>query len=286
MLKVVVFYNQGARGFTEVWYSAGSTPPTVLSLSQQAFLTQSIGFRAPGTVITGLRFSQIGGTASYTFRLGNFYTAPGYVNPTITDDVVSTTALCQIYDSTYNRKNIFLRGLRDADVVRGPTGIDTPTATLTKAITAYLNAAVSAGFLMQIQQNPTNTPALSYNPIIDIQSGSVSNLVTRIVLANAPGFNLGNPVFIRILGVPPNLLPGLPKIVQVQSAVNVGTFSVDVNVFFRSPQVVFPPRGKIIINLYNYPPPLGIQFIGFGEHKTGRAFYQPRGRKSVAIRRL
>lgn len=288
-LKLVLFYNQFQRGFTETWYMPGTNPPSNLPPGVDNMLRKAIAFRATGTILTGARFSQTDARQSSTFRFGNSYTAAnsGILSIPPAEDVVSTSLVWRLSDNTFHSKLMYVRGLVDQDVVRSVIdGTDVPSAALTAGLVAYKNAAIAAGMQVRYQKTPSNTPGfLSWQATQVAPVGGNVNLSTVSFQGN-PAADLLAGNIVTFKGFKKNDLPGFPKTAKIIDVAIGPPYEIIITYRFRGSSTV-KPGNAFASNVSFVYQNLAIQeFIEFSEHKTGRPFFQPRGRASVALRRV
>lgn len=201
--------------------------------------------------------------------------------------MVSTTAVWRFSDNSFHSKLMYVRGLQDRDVVRDPTsGADTPTAALKAAMDQYTKDGIAAGLQLRYQKTPANFPGFLNFPInnIDKQGVNVNLSVLGMGVATPPDIIAGT--IFGIKGVKKNDCPGIPKIakaIDVQAGVPA---TITFTYKFRNQAMVFPQNAYAFKVDYAYQNLAVQEFLAFSEHKTGRPFFQPRGKSSVALRRL
>lgn len=292
-IKITMFYQQQARGWTEQWTMQAAGLPTSFDGPANAVANAAVRFRGPSTALIGVRFSNADGHQSIFFSFPSPYISPiaytGYgqsvQDANSSEDVVSTDAVWELRDTGANGKRIYLRGLRDSDVERDANGFDIPSKFLQDKVTLYFNAVYNAGWGWRYAKNSTNTPGWpSYNcATIQYTTDTLSTI------AFSQGINLGPPINspIKLLGFPRNNCPGIPKTCLVSGTnYTAAPFGLLIPYRLRNNTTVSLAKAKIVPLDYLYTRYNSSAFVRFSERKTGRAFGLPRGRSLVAIRRL
>lgn len=284
-LKIVVFYNQGAQGWTETYYSNTTVDPyTYLGTTlPDALLKRLVNFRHALTELVAVRVSDtITPRLSYTRSFIGAYTG-GFQKPTTdTPDVTSTDAVVKLVTSVGASRKIFVRGISDKDVERKPNGIVNPSSYLLNGVREMVNALVSNQWCIRIQIRP---PAAGYN-WIPVDSVNTVGRFAVIKTPIDPQIVITNGGRVTFQGVPKDDLPGFPNQADVIGVSHVAPFSITIAYRVRNSEAIYIPAKMRFVQLgYRYVPIFAGNFNSFSEHKTGRAFGVPRGRASVTIRR-
>ena len=112
-LKVVFFYNQASRGWTETFYSTSSTTPIqfVNGNFTPKFYSDLVAFRNQLTYLYAVRVSNVGSPRlSWTSVLGSNYPGQGQTitfNPG--PEVASTDLVIKMNSETGQSKTVSLR---------------------------------------------------------------------------------------------------------------------------------------------------------------------------------
>jgi hypothetical protein len=284
--KVVFFFNQGKQGWTETYYHNDSVPFTLANTLFPSLIKPMTAFRASSVRLEAVRCTFIAQNSKLSFTKFNEFSILSKPGVPLTDpepDVTSTSALYSLYDSNGKSRRVWFRGLRDSDVVRDSSGVDKPTARLNQQIGRFIDAAGTLGLSIRTSNRGVLGANLPYliNSIAPLNLGSFWSTVT--FLGPATFLQGDNIVF---TGIDRNALPGFPRIANVLALVNTSPWSVTIPYTYRSVRDTWAP-GKAAYfykNVYSYNAIASGQFEDFGEHKTGRAFFVPRGRSRSVVR--
>jgi hypothetical protein len=293
--KVVVFYNQAERGWSETFYIPDSVPPVTLnSTAWVSFLTAAIGLRAAPCVIKAVRITPIGvATVSQLYVTSSQYYSGGTngLGSGLLPDPSSTDAVFQLYNfALTTKRRIFVRGLPDAWVIRDAQGNDLQAGTFITAYNKFFSGMTGLGGEIRRTLPPGAPP----NQLISVQQ--VNAHVTNpnwstLTLAAASTYNLATNPIILSRGVPFDDLPGFPRRATVVALSDANPFTVTIAYRFRNTQAVHPKNMRIQQTAYAYEfikPATsttgGWIFERFSEHKTGRPFGSLRGRSRALVR--
>jgi len=282
MLKIVLFYNQGNRGWTETWWSEGETPPYTLNTALMNIFKLAVAFRSPLTTLEWVRFSVVGSPQKVnSFRLANKVAAQ--TNPESPPDVVSTDAVWKMITDTFARRTISLRGLLDDSVVRDPvSGAPMPTAGLVSQVEAYLKAVQKAPWMIRSIKTSVNTPGWPKQKVTSVNADPVVSTRSRLTLVT-PLANIVVGDKLRFTGkVDPKALPLFPTSPTI-IAITDGPPQV-VTIEYEMPNnLIYFPTNLIASELqYNYEPIFSYDFQSLSKRDTGRPFGSGRGRRSAA----
>jgi len=284
-LKVVLFYEQAARGWTETWYTPGTTLPVSLPNACDRLAKAGIAMRAQGTTLTYVRYSVVGTRQSFLFRMGSTYVAPTCSPEFCSEDVVTTCLMTKFYTSDGKKRFIWLRGLRDSNVTRNGNGDSVPAGALLAQLNSYTAAVKGGNFQIRFLEQPTEFPAIVKAPITLIGPNPLDITKTDIFIKGAlPVTWIPNKTILRIIGVSQDQCPGMPRTALIFSTAPVGGVGVTIPYNLRNQSTVKPPNGNLFEVVYQYADVYDSEWQYFGEHKTGRPFGVPRGRASVRVR--
>src|SRR5262249_44597751 len=132
------------------------------------------------------------------------FTVEGYTDP----DIVSTDAVYLLQGATGKRRNIALRGLRDADVVRTNAGLFAPSAALTNQVNVYIGAVNNLGWQIRYQNRPP-TGGLFWYPVRKVEPHT-SNVALSICTLDLVPPVITTPTPWIAQGVPKDDIPGFP----------------------------------------------------------------------------
>lgn len=288
-LKVTIFYNQFNRGWTETWYTNGSSLPSTIPVADYNALDASIKIRGIGTNIYAIRYSVEGGAGnSITFPTKNSFEAVGVNqwNGTSTPpEPVSTTAVYKLIGSNGLRKRIFLRGLQDSDVVRDEQGADVPSAHLNQSVANYFSLAMTAGWSIRQVQTPRNTN-ISYQSVVSLTPVPGNPNQTTVLFQGEQIFTATPLTFARFAAIPTDDVPGFPRIAPVLATTAAPGPTIIITYRLRGNAAYAPAKMRLIKLAYNYLPFTSNVFERFSEHKTGRPFGSLRGRSRSAVRAI
>lgn len=292
-LKVTLFFNSGAGGFTETYFASGSNPQTFINSLPNSFYNAAIALRAAPCVMWGIRASNIGSPKLvYSVPLGSKVVASddnfGPDNP----DVLSTDAVIRIYTQGGQSSTHFLRGLYDSSTVLSTAGNSQLGATLQKQINQYLNQLSLAGFQLRFGNRPP-VGGLTWFPVISLNPAVAGGPYTNVVTQNQTSFDNTDPPYLLFQGVPKNDVPGFPTQTHFFGQATASPFGVTVPYRYRAAtNPYYPEKMRFCLLQYTYVnlPPTSTsnpqwEFIKFSEHKTGRAFGVSRGRARSLVKR-
>lgn len=294
--KLVLFYEQQQRGWSETWYFNSSVPKGVIrEVCKSDFLTAAVTFRHPLTYLRAARATNIGSPKlSYAVDFG--YTYKGSTQAIYVEgpDVCSTDAVVAVDAPTVGRKRMFIRGLNDEDVKRSQDGTDVPTGYLRAGLINYLNAAAAKFLALRRLVQPPDS-AQTWYPVISVKKvvGDIphSDIITLDPVAAPIAAN----TIVRFSRTPFNDLPGFPSSAKVLVMNPNGENGIRINYYLREQATTFTKSMQLTSQIFDYPiidrvqqVPLGsgspLVFERFSEHKTGRPFNQLRGRARSKVR--
>lgn len=278
--KVVLFYNQQNRGWTETWYKPFETPPLdIPEVDEQIFLN-AIAFRSPLTTLEWVRYSIVNNPQKVnSFRLSNRVAAPP--NTEAGPDIVQTDALYRLITPSFARRTISLRGLFDSSVVRDPvTGAFKPSPFLIAGVTTYLQSVLKAGWQLQKTETTVNTPGLQAVNVTTV-TPSPLNAQQAYITYSAPiaGLVVGN--YVRFYGsIDPRLLPIFPRTAAVKEIGVGGANNITINYQLDAGAPVTPVGVRSTKLIYEYEGMLRFSFQALSKRDTGRPFGSSRGRRT------
>lgn len=289
-LKVVHFYQQGNRGWTETYYAPGSNPQQFASAyATTTNMTSWLNMRASDVFLTEVRVSLIGSprvTYSTPFQLQSPNAFD--IGATFNQDTYGEDALILVRAGNGIPRHIWLRGLPNQYISYDSSGQPTPPAAFLLYIANLGAAIVSNGLQIQNAQIPTPLSGawINVNFVESGPTGAQPNSSLNFA-GTVPITTPYPPLYFQ--GVPKNSLPGFPRIIT-PGVYTPGLAPVLSQIFvpylFRGPTAqVYPPKMKFTPLAYSYATITSIAFETYGIRKTGRPTGLPRGRASVAIKR-
>jgi hypothetical protein len=287
-LKIVMFYRQNARGWTETYYNNSSSPSAwcnqyATGLNLQNFM----GMRADDVVMTEVRASLIGSPrVTYSVPLNLFSLNALDDITSFAQDTYGEDALVLLRSANNIPRHVWLRGLPNIFIVYSQeTGIPTPPASLISSIAQYAAMLQTMGLCIQNAVVPTPSSGVWY-PVTSVTgSGGTLNTTSVITYANLPTLSPPYPPM-YFQGVPRNLLPGFPRIITPSASITLPAPTQNVPYLYRgATEVTYPPKMKGTPLSYTYPSITSAAFETYGTRKTGRPTGLPRGRASVVIKR-
>lgn len=298
--KLVLFYSQQQRGWSETWYaaSAGDVRNVIQSALSDSVRSKCVSFRHPLTYLIGARATAIGtAKQSYSEQFGNAYHGLSLTVGQSTPDVASTDCVLAVDGIQTGRKRMYIRGLNDDDVKRSSDGEDVPSASLRTGLANYLNAMRIAGFGLRILVQPPNgglswTSCLRVIPVTG--DASHADVITNDAVVN-PIVKNG---YVRFSRPPFNDLPGFPTTAKVIDVNPGGNNGVRISYFLREQAPVSTKYMQVTAVAYDYPAIAAVSAAAtstvsnpliierFSEHKTGRPFGLLRGRARSKVRAL
>lgn len=287
MVKFTVYYNLNQGGWTETFYTGNTSIQLDIDTSSfwKDLWTKSLALRANGVVIYGCRQTVVGANPRRAF-LSKFYDKFG--NHSFADgtepDVTATDALYYMYDDTLAIKRpVYLRGLPDNQIVKDKNGIDFVSSKLDKAVNRYIDAWKATG-LVTNWQNKDNI-AYPQVRVTRIAPSAVNANNSTLTLSPALTITAGQQV--QFAKIPLNDIPGFPRIATVLSVTAGPPNTIDIPFRLRisGADGFYAPAQMLTRRLFNQGAAVSsIKFWQFSEHKAGRPFGQPVGRKRVTIR--
>lgn len=279
MYKLVLFYRLAAQGWTETFYREAETASAATDLASN-FIGKSSMIRAGGIEFQGIRASNIAGTRDTFLRLPNHAVITASRDADLKPDITAVSALYRLYAAGGKSRNIWFRGLPDADTIRERTsGISTPTEAYRDLLDRYKDAMVFNSLRVQSRVvNPADTATFTImSPVTPPQAG----FVKLNFGAFPPAWVQGDKIDIG--GPSTEDYPQLKGRFEIQ-------VKTDTHVIIRVPGFTFPGTDPVIVIFgarrlaYEYPLIQTGQFVRFSTHDTGRPFGVPRGRRAVRRR--
>lgn len=281
MLKIVLFYNQTNRGWTETWYANGDEPPLKLTTQLNNIFSRAIAFRHPLTTLEWARFSVVGRPQRVnSFRLSNKVASQADADPG--PDVVQTDALWKLITANFARRTISLRGLNDASVARNPvSGAFEPTPFLLTGVNNYLTAVYNAGWQIRATKNNTNTPGypIALVSSIEVAPGTTDRCNIFAPLGTPPVVGQKLRFFGNIDGRKLPYFPRTPTIVARETPPSATMFQIQ---YPFTGNTYFPTGMKVSALQYEYESINDWDFQALSKRDTGRPFGSSRGRRSAA----
>lgn len=286
--KLVFYFNQASRGWTETWYSSRDYNSYEIDDNDIiAYCTKRLKFLETPGIIYAVRASATElPRLSKLLLLGKRYVAGNVNSQQLArgePDPVTTDAVINFTNQAGVKKNLFLRGLPDAMVVRDGFGNDTPPPDFVGALIEFVNTIRLRNFLIRVANKP---PAVGFAPlsIIDVSTDPANPHQSVIRLRSAPNFPLPAPSQARFTRIDTDNLPGFPKIAQVLAQSAVAPFSITIPYRIRNTSPQTPPNMQMIPLGYQYFNWTTGTFVRYSEHKTGRSFGALRGRARSLVR--
>lgn len=284
MLQITIFYNQGNRGWTEVWYKDGTQPPFAIPSEDDRAFSNAIKFRAPLTTIEWVRYSVVGSPQLVnSFNVSTKYQSQMSANTN--PDITATDAIWRINATNFARRNIYVRGIPDGSVVRNPfTGAPEPSANLTNGVYNYLTAAFNASWKIRYVNNAKFNGAVRSQVRNVVRAVNNPNL-TDVSFRPAGAIPMDSSGIVKFTGhLPDGNLPFFPRQAKIVSFDNVNNI-VTINYAFSPAATTggYNPKSLYVQPLiYAYVGIQDYQFQALSSRQTGRPFGSGRGRKSAA----
>jgi hypothetical protein len=286
-MKVVFFYQQGARGWTETWYTQANNPISWQEVNiTPALLTTLVAFRAAGTRVVACRISQVDPPRlSFTLQFAGRYKIVSTLGSTTNaPDMASTDAMWQINGTDGSKRKLFIRGLRDVDTVRDADGFDTPSPFLTSGVNKMLTNLFNIGLVLRSQVRPPNG-GLAWNTVIGVTPQVAMPAYTQITTLNNPVLPSPPPCKIVFQQLNKDNLPGFPIQTETVPGFVIAGNGIVVKYRYRGPSNPTPFTTMRFTGLvYTYIAMGTWTFVAFSERKTGRPFGVPRGRARSPVR--
>jgi hypothetical protein len=286
-LKIVIFYNQNQRGWTETYYSpSSSTPRDFIRAIRPISLSQFVKFRNKTVFLYGIRASVIGQNRnSFTsvFIGDQAITGLGDANDKTGPDVTTTDGFVDLYAANGAKRPLYLRGLNETDVNISIIGQPVPGANLTDGIQGMVATIKGQGWCIQQEQRPPNAALLWY-PVTTV---APNNDLALITLFGTITFQGAAPYQVVFQGIPRDDLPGFPRMATVLGSVVAGgntILTISYRVRNQGGGTYAPVKLKVTQVVNTYQPITDYDFVGFGERKTGRPIGVSRGRTRPAVR--
>lgn len=284
-LKVVLFYNQSNRGWTETFFAPQDNPPGHVEGIWTRIVKAAIRFRHPLTSLYGIRFSMLSGAKkSIFFPLSTKYKPDTGFNQS-TPDLVGADGVWQLRGQDYSKRAISLRGLYENAVERLQDGTDKPSAELIKAVDLYLDTLAENSMAIRVASTPNNSALISYDPErADFDPLNLAWVRIWYKTLGGPGFAVGDAV--RFSSKFKFFMPGFPSVAKVRS------ITVDPPYTKYSFDYTYRPSGSTnlvnchtILAQYQYKTITDWDFQRLSTRDTGRPFGSLRGRSRTAVAR-
>lgn len=282
--KIVIFYNQGPRGFSETYWLPDQNPKAAADGLTNQFLNAMVGFRAQNTSIYAIRASNEGPPRLSYLRLAGFqFQGASGLTAESLPDVITTTAVVRLSSAAGVTRRVFLRGLPDDLVVRNIFARDTPPAAMIAAIDKYTKALATAGMQIRYQLRPP-AGGLAFQQVSALIQPPDLPQYTQITFVPVAGFAPVTGANIVFSGIDPRLRD-FPRIAKITSVGVIGVTQT-LNIAYRMPAggLVSPAKMKMLNLVYGLSPIAEGDFERFSEHKTGRPFGLLRGRSRAVLR--
>jgi hypothetical protein len=293
-LKIVMFYNQVAEGWTETYYvNTLQDPYSYIFSITNPQLQPLVTFRHSSVYIYAIRATTIGGIRqSYTYfypgsaqltgqPVGIAFGIPAPVGQLAWAGPSSEDLHCTLIDINNHKRPLYLRGLNQVDVIRNPNGQSAPSPYLAGGIKAMNTALMKLGWCIQYENRPPNN-GLVWNQVMTVAPTAAGSPFSQLTLANAPVGIVPGQTQIVFQGIPTDYLPGFPRITIPVAA---GGMAITVPWLFRANSTPYQPQKmKYTVVNNGYGQIIGTIPGEFSERKTGRAFGVPRGRSRAKVK--
>jgi len=281
-LKVTFFYNQGKQGFSETYYSASvSDPQSFLDGITPSIMHGFTDLRAVGCVLWAIRASYTEPPRRSALRLilGDYGGLLFGNADNLAPDVVSTDAVLRLSGLQGSPRRLYLRGLKDSDVVLSNIGNDQPTAQLVAGFKKLLKSITALNLAIKYTVLPPVGGAI-WSAVTDVGISGIQAYYSYCELGNVvawpAGFEVGSSVVFQ--GVPSRSLPRWPRVAQITGRTAVAPFRFSIAYRIPGGIVNAPTKMRVTPYVTNYDPILAYQFERFSEQKTGKPFGALRGR--------
>jgi len=277
-VKINLFYNQAAAGWSETYYASTNDPYTLVNSLTDRQLQAFVWFRSSLTQFYAVRASVVGSPrVSYSRLLpSKFYGSNALSVGTDTPDVVSTDAVCKLTGVARQVRRVFIRGLPDDAIKRDAYGAFVPSSSLTKGLDSMLSQIAGLGWQIQYYQKPAGGGITKYGLLLISPSTDHGNWTTlKLNNAAQPFVEGDNVVFQK---VPTKYLPRFPRQAVVKATGVSGSFAT-ISIAYPMLTTSFAPANmQVFKRTLLYDPIAQLDFERFSEHKTGRPIGLLRGR--------
>lgn len=279
-LKIVHFYQQKDQGWTETYYTQDATVGSFRQKITRQGLEKFAGIRAPLTNFVAVRITELTGQRNSSLYLispaipGNAHqlNISNLGNP----EPVSTDSLSIIYGQTGKSRRIAIRGIRDSDVIRDFTGLDTVGPNWVNDFGFMVQQMVNWGYCIRWGSYPKPPGNPWFNVSSITPSATPGFVVVTVGGIVPPGYQSGDRV--HFVGIPSRGLPLFGSNHTVtQGGPNANQFVIPYGIQSSIPAVL--SRMFVTIQSYAYDPISYGVFERFSERKTGRPTFVPRGRR-------
>lgn len=288
-LKVVLFFNGVEDGWTETYYATSSNPYTFIKALPNSFYQARAKGLDKDSYLVAIRATSVDPPRNnFTLFFGNAYPGQGSILSTVANpSIENVDALVQFIDNNGVRKKSYLRGMPVSWAILDGNGFPNPPADFYKWLTIWTNALSSNGLCVRVAfRPPAGAPALQWFNVISAAPSPVNPVQTNLLIDKNFFALVDGVTPVVCQGVPRNDLPGFPKVFVPDSASNAAPFVVAAPYRFRAannPQAT--QKMRFCLLKYAYTPIASSDFERFTTHKTGRPFFEPRGRAPVAVKR-
>lgn len=200
---VWTFAENNGAGFNEVYYCDGSSPASVLSITQGLLFARLAMLHQLNTFVSA-RSSDVSNSRQTSIRRYNLGgTVFGNKGPL----PVGSAAVLALAGTTAGSRKLWLRGIPYGWYIRnGTTGIDQPPADFLAALTEFSTQLKANGFGLRLLTPAAQTGAFSNQRIISVDGTLVPGQAT-VTLQNPPGYPF--PARVVIGGASKKDLPSL-----------------------------------------------------------------------------
>jgi hypothetical protein len=281
--KMVITLNSAGNGWTETYYSGLANLTAIDNAFTPLFYSRCASWRSALTSVEEVSFRDVD-----NLRAAVNYSPFGSVVPphvVSSPDVVSTDALFRLRsENPFKTRSVWLRGLRDEDVVRDALGNSVPSANITSNANSWFNY-LKATWQICIRYVAPPTGANAPRTVLTVKPNALNIQQSDIITQQAHGFVAGDRVFFGQL--PQHQLAALRGYFTVVAAPDAFTFTVRYAVpNAGAGTIVFPTTGYVRKAVFAYNAVITSQFFRyFGTHKTGRRSAVSRGRSRPVVRR-
>jgi hypothetical protein len=276
--KEIWQYTQAEHGFTEVYYSnatnlsqAADFPSTQINLA--------LAMRDRLTFLRKIRVSDVANNrTTVVIPINRAGTATSSEGP----DVCSTTAVVTLSSTSVgSRRQLWLRGLNDADVMRfNGSGLDNISPILRAGINAWIAYLARTGYVIQSLRKLT-VPPNAYSRVISITVATPGAVTVQM----AAGWSATSTNRVILSQIDQKLFPGINGHWAISNVAST-VFTIAYNSHLANGTYTLT-KGRSRPEEYEYGAiTAGISgFNKFGSRDTGRSPLGGRGRRSSLVHR-
>jgi hypothetical protein len=280
-IKLTVFYRLFDQGWTETYYSNGSTATFAAQQVTALRVPNFLAFRANGVLLQAVRAVELTGERA-TFLNKINYTFPP--DPQSDPDVTAVALNMTLFGAGAGgaKRQMWLRGLPDIETIRDQFGNPTYPSWLMTRVDQWLAMLIDMQWGLRFKTRSTAAPN-QYRHVVSVVPSAANPNQSLVRLDSVTGLSVGDTIYFR--KVPSLDLPGMTgNFVIVEIAGNVVTVPYRyraANSQGVTPAFMLARRVQMEFAQFSSTK----AYNGLRTHDTGRPTGTPRGRQRRRVSR-